>query len=119
MSSNFQLNKNSFILKDEINYCIEGLSVNLNQNTSLRFIHDDRLPEIFNGDVEKFRLALITVTEFAMKYSSSGSIILKTNHEGVELHDRNTIRVGFNLSLSVNKTAYDEKVLFALVNKQD
>lgn len=93
--------------------------MNLNENTSLKFIHDDRLPEIFNGDVEKFRLALITVTEFAMKYSSSGSIILKTNHEGVELHDRNTIRVGFNLSLSVNKTAYDEKVLFALVNKQD
>jgi hypothetical protein len=69
--------------------------------------------------VEKFRLALITVTEFAMQYCSQGVIILKTNHEGVELHDRNTTRVGFSLTLSVNKTAYDEKVLFALINKTE
>jgi hypothetical protein len=69
--------------------------------------------------VEKFRLALITVTEFAMQYCSQGVIILKTNHEGVELHDRNTTRVGFSLTLTVNKTAYDEKVLFALINKTE
>ena len=69
--------------------------------------------------MEKFRLALITVTEFAMQYCSQGVIILKTNHEGVELHDRNTTRVGFSLTLTVNKTAYDEKVLFALINKTE
>ena len=54
-----------------------------------------------------------------MQYCSQGVIILKTNHEGVELHDRNTTRVGFSLTLTVNKTAYDEKVLFALINKTE
>lgn len=67
--------------------------------------------------MEKFRLALVTITAFAMNYSSQGAIILRTNHEGFELHDRHTIKVGISLTLTVNKTVYDEKVLFKLINK--
>jgi hypothetical protein len=119
MSSNFQLKKVSFKLRNEINYLIEGLSVNLNENTCLKFIHDDRLPEIVEGDVDKFRLALITVIEFAMNYCNSGLIIVKSNHEGVTKNDRNTTIVGFSIVLSVDRSAYDEKVLFDLINKEN
>jgi hypothetical protein len=72
---------------------------------------------VLKGDLEKLKLALITVIEFAMKYCPSGQIILKTNYESVEVNDRNTIRVGFQLNLTVNKAVLDEQVLFALINK--
>ena len=95
MSSHFKLSKDTFMLKDEINYCIEGLSVNLGQNSSFKFTHDDRLPDLVICDLEKFRLALITVAEFAMKHSVSGLTILRTNHEGLDATDRKTTKVSF------------------------
>jgi hypothetical protein len=115
MAVDAKLSRTTFVLQDEINNCIEGLSVNLSQHNTFKYIHDDRLPDLVVSDVEKFRLALVTVAEFAMKNSVSGLTILRTNHEGIDSRDRNTTRVGFHLVLSVTKD-YDEKQLFTLVN---
>jgi hypothetical protein len=100
--------KTTFDLEDEINNCIEGLSVNLTQNNTFKYIHDERLPDMVNAEVEKFRLALVTVSEFAMKHSINGQTFLRTNHEGIDPNDRMTTRVGFHLVLSVSKD-YEEK----------
>ena len=72
MAVDSKLTCTTFVLEDEINNCIEGLSVNLSQTNSFKYIHDERLPDMVDGDVEKFRLALVTVAEFAMKNSVSG-----------------------------------------------
>jgi hypothetical protein len=61
----------------------------------LSYIHDSQLPEVLNGDIDNFKLALITVVEFAVKYCVSGTIVLKTTFESVGINDRNTIDVGF------------------------
>lgn len=66
MSNNLKANSKCFNLQEEIIYSIEGLSVSLSQSNQLSFIHDDRLPEVLKGDLEKLKLALITVIEFAM-----------------------------------------------------
>lgn len=47
-----------FLLVDEINYCLEGLSVNLNTMTSINLQISNVLPEKVCGDLEKFRLIL-------------------------------------------------------------
>lgn len=102
MRNNFTLNSKCFHLKELINYSIEGLSLSLNQLTVLSYIHDSQLPEVLNGDIDNFKLALITVVEFAVKYCVSGTIVLKTTFESVGINDRNTIDVGFQLNLTVN-----------------
>lgn len=58
-----------FVLQDEINQCIEALSVNLSSNSQFKYIHDDRLPDTVEGDIDKFRLALTTVAEFSMRFA--------------------------------------------------
>lgn len=103
------------MLADEIKNCIESLSVNLSQQNSFKFIHDDRLPDMVVGDLEKFRLALVTVAEFAMRHSVSGLTILRTNHNGQDANDRNTTLVSFQFVLSVTPQ-YDERLIFGLVN---
>lgn len=45
MSASLNKEKSDFYLEDEIKYTLDGLTVNLNAVTSLKFIHDDRLPD--------------------------------------------------------------------------
>ena len=108
MLNNFTVNSQCFNLQEVINYSIEGLSVSLHQLTILSFVHDDRLPEVLSGDLDNFKLALITVIEFAVKYCFSGQITLKTTFQSVGVNDRNTIHVGFQLNLTLNKAFLDE-----------
>lgn len=75
--------------------------MNLTSNSQFKFIHDDRLPDTVEGDIDKFRLGLTTVAEFAMRFAVSGLTVLRTNHEGVDPKDRNTTRVGFHLVLNL------------------
>lgn len=116
MSSSAKLEKTQFLLEDEIKYTIEGLTVNLNAVTSVKFGHDDCLPDAVQGDRQTLRLALVTLIEFGMKYCNSGLISLKTKHEGIDPQDRNITKFGFSLTLCVNSN-FDEKVIFALINK--
>jgi len=117
MSSSASLEKSEFLLEDEIKYIVEGLTVNLNAVTSIKFVHDDRLPDVVQGDLKTLRLALVTLIEFGMKYCNSGLIELTTKHEGLDANDRNITRFGFSLTLSINSN-FDEKVIFNLINKQ-
>lgn len=78
----FQLISNSihnkvenFMVKDEIMYSLEILSVNcMSKKSTLNLKTDDVIPDVLAGDVSKFRLAIQSVTEFAMKYCEEGEI---------------------------------------------
>ena len=51
-------NEKNFFLKDEIMYSLEGLTVScLNEKSTLNLTHST-LPDILNGDITKFRLAI-------------------------------------------------------------
>ena len=93
--------KESFVLHDEITQCIEALTVNLTSNSQFKYIHDDRLPDTVEADIDKFMLGLTTVAEFAMRFTMSGITLLRTNHEGVDIKDRNITKVGFHLYLNL------------------
>lgn len=57
------------MVKDEIMYSLEILSVNcMSKKCTLNLKTDDVIPDVLAGDVSKFRLAIQSVTEFAMKY---------------------------------------------------
>jgi len=72
MSASINKEKTDFYLEDEIKYTLDGLTVNLNAVTSLKFIHDDRLPDTVQGDLKTLRLAITTLIEFGMNYCSNG-----------------------------------------------
>jgi len=58
----------NFWLKDEVMYILETLSVNcLGKFATLNFKHDETLPDKVCGDIFKFRLALSSIAEFALK----------------------------------------------------
>ena len=44
MSVNFAQESSNFLIEDEIKYIVEGMTVNLNAVTTIKFVHDDRLP---------------------------------------------------------------------------
>lgn len=100
MCSGAKSETTEFLLENEIKYILEGLTCNLNEETSLKFVHDDRLPDTVQGDLKTLRLAISILVEFAMKNCASGVIVVKTHHDGVDAHDRNTTKVGFSLILS-------------------
>jgi hypothetical protein len=56
------------LIEEEIKYIVEGMTVNLNALTTIKFTHDDRLPDYVQGDLKTLRLALVTLIEFGMKY---------------------------------------------------
>jgi len=116
MSTSATLNKTQFLIEDEINYLVEGLTTNLNAVTTIKFDNDDRLPEYVQGDLKTLRLALVTLIEFGMKYCNQGLISLQTKHEGFDQSNRMIIKFGFSLILQINKL-YDEKIIFNLINK--
>lgn len=76
----------------------------------MKLKNDDRLPACVQGDVQTFRLALVTLIEFGMKYCCEGLIELMTNHDGVDVADRNILKFGFYLTLEENLD-YDEKII--------
>lgn len=115
MASRSQIEKIAFHLENEVKYCFEALSVNLNAQTTFKLTHDDRLPDLVQGDLKTLKLALVTLIEFGMRFQSSGQIELKTLFDGLDLHDRSITRFCFSMSLLLNK-AWDEKIVFTLLN---
>ena len=71
-----------FLLEDEIDYILEGLAVNLMPDETLKYCHDDRLPDMVAGDVIQLRLLLNILAEFGIKRGKN--IELRTTHLGVE-----------------------------------
>lgn len=54
MASSSKIEKSDFLLEDEIKHCLEGHTANLNSDTTIKFSHDDCLPEVVNGDLRTF-----------------------------------------------------------------
>lgn len=74
----------SFLLREEVMYCLESLSVNcLSKSAFLNLKSADCLPEKISGDLTKFRLALQSVAEFAMRYCVDGTINIEVDFEGI------------------------------------
>ena len=94
MADRRQSDESDFLLADEIRYCIEGFSCALDLKTTLNFTHDESLPQKVSGDLEKFRLVVSTMVEFALKYGSPGVISVSSQCNG---YDKNMARL---LSLS-------------------
>lgn len=107
-------NPTQFLLEDEIKYIVEGLTVSLNEGTSMKLKNDDRLPYCVVGDVQSLRLALVTLIEFGMKYCHEGQISINSNHEGCTPENRNVIKFGFYLTLEENEK-YNDKIIYELL----
>ena len=59
MSDAVKNTEDNFLLKEEIMYCLEALSVNcLSKSATLNLKTAECLPEKIAGDLSKFRLAL-------------------------------------------------------------
>ncbi len=79
-----QLGCENFLLKEEVMYALEALSVaSLNKESMLSLKTEECLPEKVFGNLQKFKTAIQTVTEFAMKYNVSGKIEIKVDFQGV------------------------------------
>lgn len=72
-----ELQDDDFLLKDEVENCVELLSFSLNASSSLNLQISNRVPEKVTGDIKKFRLLFITVVEFALKYCVDGNLDMK------------------------------------------
>ena len=94
------------------------MSTYLNQekDNRIEFDHDNNLPEIFNGDLATFRLALHTLSEFSVKYCTEGKIELKTMFGGKAKDNNFLIKILFAMPL--NKKL-DKELLIQLLNESD
>ena len=105
-----------FLFSGEINYCIDGISVNLNEQTQIKYVHDESIPDEVKGDKETFRLALLTLAEFAIKFHSEGTLTVHSKLEWIS-QDRQNYRVSFSFLMNKNKDENLNKTLFRLINK--
>ncbi len=106
------------MIEDEIKSVVEGLSVNLNAVTSIKFLNDDRLPDYVQGDLQTLKLAFNTLIEFGMRYCNQGQIEISTIHEGYDINDRYVIKYGIHLKLQINKE-FDAKIILNLINQTE
>ncbi len=97
MSGSVSNDLRGFLLEDEIDYILEGLAVNLQPEETLKYCHDDRLPDLVAGEVNQLRLFLNILVEFGIKQSKN--VELRTTHLGVEQTDRNITKIGFVLTI--------------------
>lgn len=107
-----------FLFSGELNYCIDGISVNLNEQTQIKYIHDESIPEDVNGDKETFRLALLTLAEFAIKFNSEGTITLHSKLEWIS-EDRTQYKIMFSFVMNKSPQEHLNKTLEKLVNNKN
>lgn len=69
------------MLSDEVQNCIKGISISLSTKVHINFDYENNLPLRVIGNVEKFRLAIMTLLEFSIKYCAVGSIRVKVNFD--------------------------------------
>ena len=65
----------NFLLKDEIYFCLESLSLNcLSKSSTLNLNIKNSVPDKLSGNIFKFRLAMQCISEYVMKYCQDGII---------------------------------------------
>lgn len=73
--SNFKESKiENYLLTDEIEYCLDGLTASKWDKEIEVFLSKGELPRKVIGDLEKFRICLKTMLEFGIKYSKDSQI---------------------------------------------
>ncbi|CDW71528.1 multi-sensor hybrid histidine kinase [Stylonychia lemnae] len=113
-SENYKNLDENFLLRDEIMQCVESLSVKcLNASTTLKLDASKNLPEKLKGDVQRFRLALQSVSEFSMRYCTEGNIEIVINFDAITT-DGN-FQLSFDFTFSKN-LQYNEEPLVNLLN---
>ena len=106
-----------FLLVENIKNCFEMCSNMLAYHAEFSFHHDDCLPEVISGDLDMLTLALQTLAEFALKYSSHDStIVSRSNCDGIE--NENVYLVSFIFKMAINPE-YDNEKIFSLLSVND
>ncbi|TNV87760.1 hypothetical protein FGO68_gene5455 [Halteria grandinella] len=107
------LQEDTFLLKEELMQCIESLSAKcLNQSASIK-LDTKCLPERLSGDLQRFRLSIHCVTEFAMTYCREGVIDIVVNFVGMSTS--NQYMISFDFSFNRNRQ-FNEEPLIKLLN---
>lgn len=104
-----------FLLADEVKYAIQGISLSMSPNVSFNFTYENNLPQQVHGNKEKFKLVILTVLEFSIKYCSQGVINVKVDFDSLS-DNRETFMVSFSICMQLNK-AYNEKPLMDFLNE--
>ena len=68
----------------------------------IEFKHDQILPKVFLGDLEKFRLVIHTILDFSVKYCTDGLIEVKTLFEGKAENKSYLIKFLFSMPLNID-----------------
>lgn len=71
------------------------------------------VPEKFSGDLQKFRLSLCIVSEFAMKYCVEGQIDISMNFDGFTNEQKFSIAFEFVFTKNIK---FSDKTLLNLMN---
>ena len=118
MTNEVDIRYEDFLLEDELHYSIDGVSMHLSEKTDNRidFNHDKLLPSVFNGDKEKFRIAIHTLLDFSVKYCTEGNIEVSTMFEGKT--NNNNYLIKFLFTMPFNKE-FDEELLVQLLNESN
>lgn len=104
-----------FLLGDEVKYAIQGVSLNMNPSVSINFTYENNLPQQVRGNLEKFKLAILTALEFSIKYCQQGVINVKVDFDSLS-DNRETFMVSFTICMQINR-AYNEKPIIDFLNE--
>lgn len=87
----------------------------MNPNVSINFTYETNLPQQVSGNLEKFKLAILTALEFSIKYCSHGVINVKVDFDSLS-DNRETFMVSFTICMQLNRV-YNEKPLMDFLNE--
>lgn len=71
--------------------------------TEIKLIYENNIPKHVVGNLEKFKLALMTALEFSIKYCQQGTIQVKVEFDMV-LANRDDFMVKVSLKMPLNQS---------------
>jgi hypothetical protein len=87
----------------------------MSPHVNLSFSYENNLPLKVKGNLEKFKLAILTTLEFGIKYCQQGEMKVKVDFDSLS-DDRKIFMVSFSLCMQLNKS-YNEKPIFEFLNE--
>jgi signal transduction histidine kinase/ActR/RegA family two-component response regulator len=107
-----ELYENSYHLWEVLKECESSVNEKLKRNNSIKFILDvdKNLPEHLFGDVVRLKQLLTNLLDNAVKYTNSGSVVLKVSGER---KSDNSLKVTFIIEdTGIGMTDEDQKKIF-------